>query len=96
MDAVELLAFIEQQGHVGYDHLKRFAGDDLYQLLNELQGARKIYQTASGVASARQFQQWRLDEIWENKRELEEYQRKLNERRSCHRGPSDPDWEYVK
>jgi hypothetical protein len=94
--ADQLLAYIEQQGHVGYDDLKRFAGDDLYRILNELQLARKVHQLGSGVVSERQYQQNRLDEIWENKLWQEEYQRKQDERRSCHRGPGDPDWEYVK
>ena len=94
--ADQVLAYIEQQGHVTYDDLKRFAGDDLYRVLNELQLARKVRQTASGAVSERQYQQWKLDEIWENKREAEEYQRKLDRRKSCHRGPWDPDWYLVK
>jgi hypothetical protein len=94
--ANQVLAYIEQQGHVGYDDLKRWAGDDLYRVLNELQLAGKVYQTASGAVSARQYQQNRLDEIWENKLEWERYERKRAEARSCHRGPGDPDWEYVK
>ena len=40
--ADQVLAYIEQQGHVTYDDLKRFAGDDLYRVLNELQLARKV------------------------------------------------------
>ena len=94
--ADQLLAYIEQQGHVGYDDLRRWAGDDMYRVLNELQLARKVHQMASDVVSARQYQQNKLDEIWENKREWEEYERKLARGKSCHRGPGDPDWEYVR
>jgi hypothetical protein len=94
--ANQLLAYIEQQGAVGYDDLKRLAGDDLHRALNELQLARKVHQLGSGVVSARQYQQNKLDEIWENKREWEEYERKRDEAKAFHRGPGDPDWEYVK
>ena len=94
--ADQVLSYIVQRGHVSYDELKRIFGDDLYQVLNELQLAGKVQQTASGVVSERQRQQNKLDKWWGDRREWEEYQRERDELKSCHRGPDDPDWEYVK
>ena len=93
--ADQVLEFIELRGHATYDELKRFAGDDMYRVLNELQLAGKVYQTANGVMSERQRRQNKLDEWWEDRRWWEDYHRKNAERKSFHRGPQDPDWEYV-
>jgi hypothetical protein len=94
--ADQVLEFIEVRGHVTYDELQRFCGDDMYRVLDELQLAKKICQTVGGVMSERQRRQNKLDEFWEERRWWEEYHRKNAERKSCHRGPQDPDWEYVK
>jgi hypothetical protein len=92
--ADQVLEFIELRGHVTYDELQRFCGDDMYRLLDELQG--RTCQSVNGVMSERQRKQNQLDEFWENKRWWEEHHRKNAEAKSFHRGPSDPDWKYVK
>jgi len=91
-DADQLLAYIEQRGHVSYDELKRVVGDDLYQILNALQLAGKVQQTWNGVVSERQRQQSVLDKWWQQRRDWEEYERRRDESSSFHRGPGDPDW----
>jgi hypothetical protein len=94
--ADQVLDFIELRGHVTYDELQRFAGDDMYRVLDELQLAGKICQSVGSVISERQRRQNQLDEFWEERRWWEDYHRKNAERQSCHRGPQDPDWKYVK
>jgi hypothetical protein len=37
-----------------------------------------------------------IDRLWEEKLEREAYERRLAKEKSCHRGPGDPDWEFVK
>ena len=91
-DADQLLAYIEQRGHVSYDELKRVVGDDLYQILNALQLSGKVQQTWNGVVSERQRQQSVLDKWWQQRRDWEEYERRRDESSSFHRGPGDPDW----
>jgi hypothetical protein len=91
--ADQVLEFIELRGHVTYDELKRFAGDDMYRVLDELAG--KVCHSVNGVMSERQRRQNKLDEWWEDRRWWEDYHRKNAERKSFHRGPQDPDWEYV-
>jgi hypothetical protein len=95
MTADQVLSYIEHRGHVTYEELERF-GDDVYQAVDRLLIAGKVHRSLGGILSERQRQQNKLNEWWEAKLEWKEFYRKRDEAKAFHRGPSDPDWEYVR
>jgi hypothetical protein len=96
MNDRELLEYIELCGHASFEELERRFGDDVHQTIDRLVASGKAHWSLGGILSERQRRQNQIDEWWGAKREWEEFYRKRDEAKAFHRGPSDPDWEFVK